>query len=50
MHVMDWFDDSEDDHTSTIARNSRMRLYIVAVLIGFGALGLIGGVLHFLPA
>ncbi|WP_279604365.1 hypothetical protein [Methylobacterium sp. J-070] len=35
---------------SPAAEGSRMRLYIAAGLIGFGALGLVGGLLHLLPA
>lgn len=47
---MDWFDPPDDSHLPSSADGSRMRLYIAAGLIGFGALGMIGGVLHILPA
>ncbi|MCJ2097435.1 hypothetical protein [Methylobacterium sp. E-046] len=47
---MDWFDPPEDDHLSPDVTDSRMRLYIAAGLIGIGALGLFGGMLHLLPA
>ena len=46
---MDWFDPPDDIHPSKAAE-SRMRLYIAASLLGFGALGLLGGMLHILPA
>ena len=45
---MDWFDLPDDEHPA--AADSRMRLYIAAGLIGIGALGLLGGMLHLLPA
>ena len=46
--MIDWFEDQEDGYPSL--GSSWMRLYIVAGLIGFGMLGLIGGMLHVLPA
>ncbi|GLS73852.1 hypothetical protein GCM10007890_58670 [Methylobacterium tardum] len=48
--VTDWFDDREDVHPSWAADESWMRLYIVLGLTGIGALGMIGGMLHVLPA
>ncbi|MBE7247069.1 hypothetical protein ACLBX9_00340 [Methylobacterium sp. A49B] len=46
---MDWFDPPEDASPSA-ADASRMRLYIAASLFGIGALGMVGGFLHILPA
>ena len=46
---MDWFDPPEDAHPPS-ADASRMRLYIAVGLIGIGALGMVGGMLHILPA
>ena len=48
--VIDWFEDPEDGRLSPSAEKSWMRLYIVAGLIGSGTLGVIGGMLHILPA
>jgi hypothetical protein len=48
--VTDWFDDPEDRQPSWAADETWMRLYIVVGLIGIGALGVIGGMLHVLPA
>lgn len=50
VHPMDWFDLPEDTHPSWAADESRMRLYIAVGLIGIAALGLLGGMLHILPA
>ncbi|MGU3467835.1 hypothetical protein ACLBXO_23590 [Methylobacterium sp. C33D] len=47
---MDWFDLPEDTPPPTGADESRMRLYIAVGLIGIGALGMVGGMLHILPA
>ena len=47
---MDWFDLPEDTHPPSAADASRMRLYITVGLIGIGALGMVGGMLHILPA
>jgi hypothetical protein len=47
---MDWFDLPEDAPPTSATDESRMRLYIAAGLIGIGALGAIGGMLHILPA
>ena len=44
---MNWFDLPEDAHLSAEPEASRMRLYIIAGLLGVGVLG---GVLHLLPA
>ncbi|MGH1573612.1 hypothetical protein ACRAWG_26865 [Methylobacterium sp. P31] len=46
---MDWFDPPDNAHPFE-ADESRMRLYIAAGLIGIGALGMVGGLLHILPA
>jgi hypothetical protein len=46
---MNWFDLPEDVHPPA-ADESRMRMYITVGLIGIGALGLVGGMLHILPA
>jgi hypothetical protein len=48
--VTDWFDDPEQAQTAAESRESWMRLYIIAGLIGIGALGVICGMLHILPA
>jgi hypothetical protein len=48
--VTDWSDDHEHRRPSWAARESSMRLYIVVGLIGMGALGVIGGLFHVLPA
>jgi hypothetical protein len=48
--VIDWFEDPEESRLSPYAEKSWMRLYIVAALVGFGTLGVIGGMLHVLPA
>ncbi|MGH1574993.1 hypothetical protein ACRAWG_35565 [Methylobacterium sp. P31] len=48
--MTDWFDDPEVSQPSWAAEESRMRLYIAVGLIGIGALGVIGGMLHVLPA
>jgi hypothetical protein len=50
IRVTDWFDDPEHSPPSPTVEASWMRLYIVAALIGAGTLGLIGGMLHVLPA
>ncbi|AIQ89499.1 MULTISPECIES: hypothetical protein [Methylobacterium] len=47
---MDWSDLPEDIPPSSAADASRMRLYITVGLIGMGALGMVGGMLHILPA
>ncbi|GLS74529.1 MULTISPECIES: hypothetical protein [Methylobacterium] len=47
---MDWFDLPDDTHRPADADQSRMRLYIAAGLLGIGALGMVGGLLHILPA
>ena len=47
---MDWFDLPEDTQNSSAAEGSRMRLYITVGLLGIGALGMFGGMLHILPA
>ncbi|AWV18180.1 hypothetical protein A3862_23910 [Methylobacterium sp. XJLW] len=49
-HLMDWSDLPEDIPPSSAADASRMRLYITVGLIGMGALGMVGGMLHILPA
>ena len=48
--MIDWFKDPEVGQPFSEVRQSWMRLYIVAGLIGIGTLGVIGGVLHVLPA
>lgn len=48
--VTDWFDDPEYDQPPWTADASWMRLYIIVGLIGVGTLGVIGGMLHVLPA
>ena len=48
--MADWFENAEDPQPSWAADTSRMRMYIAVALIGFGALGAIGGMLHILPA
>ncbi|GJE37097.1 hypothetical protein KHHGKMAE_1153 [Methylobacterium persicinum] len=48
--VTDWFDDSDDAQPSRAADASWMRLYITVALVGIGVLGLLGGMLHVLPA
>lgn len=48
--MADWFDDPEHRPPSSAAGLSWMRLYIVVALIGAEALGVIGGMLHVLPA
>ena len=48
--MTDWFDDPENRPSSSMADASWMRLYIVVALIGAGALGVLGGMLHVLPA
>jgi hypothetical protein len=47
---MDWFDEPEDGRLWTAGDESRMRFYITVGLIGLGALGVVGGLLHILPA
>jgi hypothetical protein len=47
---MDWFDPPDDTPRPADADQSRMRLYIAAGLLGIGALGMVGGLLHILPA
>lgn len=47
---MDRFDPKDDAPASPVAQASRMRFYIAAGLLGFGALGVLGGMLHILPA
>lgn len=48
--VIDWFEDPDVGQPLPEARHSWMRLYIVAGLVGVGAFGVIGGLLHILPA
>ena len=48
--VTDWFDDPDNRPPSPAADASWMRLYIVVALISAEALGVIGGMLHILPA
>ena len=48
--MTDWFDDPDDDSRSPTDSESWMRLYITAALIGMGALGVIGAMLHIFPA
>jgi hypothetical protein len=47
--VVDW-SDYLDESRSVSADRSWMRMYIAAGLIGMGTLGVIGGMLHILPA
>lgn len=47
---MDWLDLPDDLYPSADSDASRMRLYIAAALIAIGAVGLLGGMLHILPA
>jgi hypothetical protein len=48
--VTDWFDDPENGPPTSAARLSWMLLYNVTALIGAEVLGVIGGILHVLPA
>jgi hypothetical protein len=48
--VTDWLDDPENRPPSPAADASKMRVYIALGLIGMGPLGLLGGMLHLLPA
>ena len=48
--VTDWYDDPENRPSPSTADASWMRIYIVVALIGAEALGVIGGMLHILPA
>lgn len=48
--MTDWFDEQEDVQPSWTVEESWMRLYIVWGLIGLGALGALGGMLHVFPA
>ena len=47
--MVDWSDYLEEGRLELIG-HSRMRMYIAVGLIGIGMLGLIGGLLHVLPA
>jgi hypothetical protein len=48
--VIDRYEDPEVDQPFSEARQSWMGLYILAALVGVGAFGVIGGLLHILPA
>lgn len=47
--MADWYDDHEDDFAVSMAKRSRMRVYLVAVLIGVSLLGFIAALLQFVP-
>lgn len=47
--MVDW-SDYLDENRPVTADRSWMRVYIAAGLIGMGTLGVIGGLLHILPA
>ncbi|MCJ2138025.1 hypothetical protein MKK69_28925 [Methylobacterium sp. J-026] len=47
---MDWFDLPEDAQLTSETGASRMRMYILVGLIGLGAFGVVGTLLHLLPA
>jgi len=47
--MADWYDEHEDDLRASMSKQSRMRVYIVAALIGLISFCIIGGVLHFFP-
>ena len=47
--MVDWSDYLEEGRLE-LTGHSRMRMYIALGLIGIGMLGVIGGILHILPA